>query len=109
MRFPDYQEMDEPLLCFIYLNGGSGYAIRPGFTYEPLAEFFGLTREDRRRPRSDGFPGVQWQNRLQWERQRLINQGFVDGSTPGIWRLSPAGVNRASRLVSRYRALRLSI
>ena len=108
MSFPDYREMDEPLLCFIYLNGGADYAVRPSSTYEPLAEFFGLTREDRIRPRPDGYPGAHWQNRVQWERQRLINQGFLDGSTRGVWRLSPDGINRASRLASPYGALRRS-
>lgn len=108
MDFPDYQEMDEPLLCFIYFHGGPDYAVRPRDTYEPLAEFFGLTQEDKRSPRPDGYSGVHWKNHAQWARQRLINHGFLDGSTRGIWRLLPAGVNLASRVAAGYAALRLS-
>jgi restriction endonuclease Mrr len=104
MHFPDFQEMDEPLLCLMYFNGGS---VRPRDTYDPLAEFFGLTSKDRMRPRPDGYTGSHWKNRVQWARQRLINHGFLDGSTRGIWRLSPAGMNRASRVASGYASLRL--
>ncbi|WP_425156200.1 winged helix-turn-helix domain-containing protein [Candidatus Binatus sp.] len=100
--------MDEPLLCFIYYNGGSNYSVRPSETYEPLAGFFMLSEEDKRRPRPDGYTGVHWKNYVQWARQRLINHGFLDGSTRGIWRLSPAGVNLASNVAARYTALRLS-
>lgn len=25
MTFPEYEEVEEPLLCFIYLNGGPDY------------------------------------------------------------------------------------
>ncbi|WP_425156069.1 winged helix-turn-helix domain-containing protein [Candidatus Binatus sp.] len=88
--------MDEPLLCFIYLNGGSGFAVRSRTVYEPLAELFGLTQADQKRSRPDGHAGVHWHNRVQWERQRLINKGLLDGSTRGVWRLSPAGIDRAS-------------
>ncbi|MGH7923527.1 MAG: winged helix-turn-helix domain-containing protein [Candidatus Binatus sp.] len=108
MHFPDYKEVDEPLLCLLYFHGGADYAVRPSETYEPLAQHFGVTQEDQKRPRPDGYSGSQWKNHVQWARQRLINHGLLDGSTRGIWRLSPAGINLASRVASAYKALRLS-
>ena len=106
MAMPEYEDMEEPLLCYIFFNGGKGYSVRPADTYDPLADFFGLSRDERIRPRPDGYSGSQWQNRVQWTRQRLINHGDLDGSIRGVWRLSPQGVQRATRVSSRYSALR---
>ncbi|HVA81063.1 MAG TPA: winged helix-turn-helix domain-containing protein [Candidatus Binataceae bacterium] len=106
MHFPDYEEMDEPLLCFILLNGGPDHAVQPNVVYEPLADFFGLTKEDKIKARADGYAGRQWHNRVQWARQRLVNQGYLVGSLRNVWRLSAAGVKRASLVADKYAALK---
>jgi len=106
MASPEYEEMIEPLLCYIYFNGGGRYEVRPIDTYEPLADYFDLTQEERTRPRQDGYPGKYWHNRVQWTRQRLINQGYLDGSTSGIWRLTSKGVRRAAKIANAHEKLR---
>ncbi|NIA21045.1 MAG: hypothetical protein GWP05_03520 [Anaerolineaceae bacterium] len=103
MGFPEYKDVDDPLLCFILLNGGSDHAVSAGSTYEPLADFFGLDEQERTQPRPDRPPEPLWHNRLQWSRQRLINHGYLDGSQDGIWRLTLAGLRRAARVLDRYR------
>lgn len=102
MAYPGHDEIAEALLCFILFNGGSEHAVPTGATYEPLADFFDLSPVERTVPRVDGGSGTQWQNLIQWARQRNINRGFIlappeDGSERGVWTLSPEGVIRASR------------
>ena len=106
MKFPEYNDMEEPLLCFILLNGGSNHKVIVRATYEPLADFFGLTREERLRQRYDGRGGSQWHNRVQWTRQRLINQGYLDGEERGFWKLTPDGIQRANRVANKYASLK---
>jgi hypothetical protein len=65
MSLPEYEDMEEPLLCFILLNGGDQHDVRADLTYEPLADFFALTREERTQPRPDSHPGALWHNRVQ--------------------------------------------
>jgi len=108
MGYPEYEDMEEPLLCYIYFNGGTNYEVRPKETYDPLANFFGLSLSERKSPRPDGYGGSQWENRVQWTRQRLINNGELDGSTRGIWRLNNAGEFRASKISNRYKQLKLN-
>ncbi|MDX9755670.1 MAG: winged helix-turn-helix domain-containing protein [bacterium] len=102
MCFPEYKDMEEPFVCYIYLNGGKNHEIRPCDIYDPLADFFGLTMRDRNMPRPDGYSGTIWKNRVQWLRQRLVNHGYLDGSKKGIWRLTDRGVLLASSVVARY-------
>ena len=105
MSFPAYDLMAEALLCFIYKHGGDGHGVTPKETYEPLANFFGLSDRARTRPRPDGKPGLHWHNRVQWTRQRLINSGLLDGSTYGVWRLTLRGRRQAQRLIAKYQKL----
>ena len=39
-----------------------------------------------------------WRNRIQWARYRLVGEGLIDGSAPGVWALTPAGAEAARRL-----------
>jgi 5-methylcytosine-specific restriction protein A len=102
MAFPEHKDVADALLYFIFLNGGSDYKVQAASTYEPLADFFNLTREERTRRRPDGYPGLHWCNRVQWARQRLINYRDLDGSERGIWRLTTQGLQRASDIAGRY-------
>ena len=106
MPFPEYEDMDDPLLCFILLNGGRDHEVSAGSTYEPLADFFRLTKHERNDPRPDGRSEPEWHNRVQWARQRPINHGYLDGSRDGFWRLTAAGLQRAERVVSKYETLK---
>lgn len=102
MSFPDYEELADALLCFIFLNGGETHQVRSGETYNPLADFFDLPREERTRPRPDGYSGSQWQNRVQWTRQRLINDGDLERRGRGNWGLTPSGISRAQSIAHSY-------
>ena len=57
----------------------------PEITPEDLSAVFG----DGRTP--------QWQNRIQWARQNLVDEGLIDASERGIWQLTPAGAEAAQR------------
>jgi restriction system protein len=107
MPFPEYEDMEEPFLCYIFFNGGSEYAVRADTTYEPLADFFDLTKEERTRSRPDRPLELHWHNRVQWTRQRLINQGDLDGRKRGIWKLTDQGLKRASSVASRHMRLKI--
>jgi len=102
MAFPQYQNIADALLCFIFLNGGNDHQVNAAQTYEPLADFFALTQEDRNRPRPDGFGCTLWENRVQWTRQRLINHGYAESRGHGEWGLTPEGVSRAKSIVGEF-------
>ena len=107
MPFPDYESLADALLCFIYLNGGSRYEVRADSTYEPLADHFSLSQEERTRPRPDGYPGRDWHNHVQWARRRLINNGLAEEKRiRGLWELSAQGALRARSSVNKYEDLR---
>lgn len=88
MPFPKYKEMDDTFLCYIYFHGSNNFSVRPSDMYEPLADFFKLTKQERMQRRHDGRSGTEWDNKVQWERQRLINHSKLDGNIDGIWRLT---------------------
>jgi len=107
LAFPEYNKMVEPFLSFIYFNGDQNFAVRPYQTYKPLADFFDITQQERMKSRHDRRPGKEWENRVQWLRQRLINSGELDNSSAkGIWRLSQKGLERAKKVCSKYESLR---
>ena len=89
--FPDYEEIADALLALLMAWGGSNGELRPDECYEPLGEYFGLTKEQRTSPRPDGRGGSAWENTIQWARQRLINHAMLDGSTRGVWRITALG------------------
>lgn len=104
MLYPDYEKMEEPLLCYIYLNGGQYFKVLANSTYKPLGDFFGLSPEDQKRPRNDGYSGSGWEIRVQWTRQKLINQGYIGKSIErGIWTLTKKGVERAQKVTHKYK------
>lgn len=110
MPIPEYEELADALLAFVYLNGGDEYEVRAGSTYEPLAEFFALSQVERSRPRPDGYSGSDWHNKVQWTRQRLINHGLLYGPQHGfwrrgVWRLTRAGISRASLIAHKHRGV----
>ena len=95
MPLPEYEDLADALLCFIYHKGGPNYQVRARETYEPLANHFELTASERTEPRADGYGGTRWENRVQWTRQRLINRGYVESREHGIWGLTTLGVEHA--------------
>jgi hypothetical protein len=102
MPFPSASERQEALLCLIYLRGGPRYKMRSSDTYRPLADFFGLTKDERERQRDDRNLSRrdrrEWNLKIQDSREALIGSKWVIRSKDAIWRLTkPAGVEQAKR------------
>ncbi len=107
MSFPEYKEIEEPLLAFIYCNGGNQYQIKSDESYHPLANYFGLSEEDREKTRdelfSDGRTEKAWNNRVQWARKNLNSYGYLDKNAGwGSWKLSDFGIKAAEKIFSKY-------
>lgn len=103
MQIPEYEQMTDALLYYIYMKGGTSYSLPPKHIYGPLADFFGLSESERKEPRPDGYSGSYWENRVQWTRQKLINEGDLDPkSARGVWRLSEQGISHAAKLKSKF-------
>jgi hypothetical protein len=81
MTFPAYRDIEDPLLCYIYRNGGTQYCVRSSDTYEPLAEFFKLSPSKRMTTRdelhNDGRVELVWNKMVQWARRELKNMGVL--------------------------------
>lgn len=107
MLFPEYKELEIPLLAFIYLNGGQHYQINSSEAYNPLADYFGLPESDRFKTRNevfgDGKNEKAWNNRVQWARKSLNDYGYLDRNVPrSVWKLSVLGVEVAKKVAEKY-------
>jgi hypothetical protein len=98
MSYPEYETLADALLIYIFQHGGNTYECNASDTYEPLADIFGLSHTERTAPRADGHSGRQWENLVQWTRQRLINDGYAESRSWGVWGLTSRGVSRARSL-----------
>ena len=78
MPFPEYQDIEDPLLCEIFSNGGK---VRASDTYKPLADYFSLTDAERKMTRDevhhDGRDELHWNNMVQWARRKLNDRGYL--------------------------------
>lgn len=97
--YPPAQELQEALLLHIYENGCE---VRANSTYRPLADSFGLSKQQRTQTRdeylSDGRDECYWNNKVQWARNDLRKAGHLAPSRRGWWRLSEEGIFVAKRL-----------
>jgi restriction system protein len=92
MPFVSQRDLEIPLLRLIERFGGEA---QPKQLYDPLAEQFQLT-PDERRERMESNGANKWENDVQWVRQRLVSAGQIDPSVRGIWRITEAGRKRIS-------------
>lgn len=104
--YPPYEALIGALLSYIYYNGGNNYAVKPIETYEPLGKLFNLPERLINAQRLDGRQGKEWQNRVQWTRQRLINSDLLDGSTYGLWQLTDTGIKEAEKIADKFETLK---
>ena len=89
MSFPTQKQVEMPLLRVIDSFGGQA---KPQEVYARIAEQFPqLTSEelDERLPNSPSTR--KWWNLIQWARQRLVEEGQLDGATRGIWKITQKG------------------
>ena len=82
--------------AILHLASAVGGEIRPRDTYDPLAEFFGLNKEDITRRTSSN--ANQWRVRVGFARKSLVSKGLLDGGRPGIWRITNQGKRELSRI-----------
>jgi len=89
---PKQREIEIPLLEVLVEIGGEG---EPREIYPLVTGKFPDLREDDLAERLPSG-GNKWTNRIQWVRQRLVQQGEIDGSTRGVWRITDEGRDRIS-------------
>ena len=90
--YPPYAEVEHALLKLLANTKG----MEPRKVYPLLADHFKLTSEQRVRLRHDKDEPV-WNNRVQWARRKLVEQGLMHRQPHGIWRLNDDGERKATR------------
>jgi len=93
MSIPTRKDIAIPLLHLIHDMGGQ---VKPNEVYERLADYFGLKEKERKEMQPSGL-SRKFDNRVQWTRLLLCQQGFLDGSTRGIWKLTEQGRRELSK------------
>src|SRR5262245_13461766 len=92
MAFPKQSDVEIPLLQVVAEAGGSA---KPKDIYPVLATRFPALTAEEQEQRLESTPSVRkWWNLVQWVRQHLVETGEIDGTTPGIWKLTDAGRRR---------------
>ena len=88
---PTYREIEEPLIEELQRRGGSSRPSdrRNGRTvYEALARYFDLTSADLGETiYENGKPRSKWKNMVRYARRSLVDQGRIDNTQHGVWRL----------------------
>jgi 5-methylcytosine-specific restriction enzyme A len=102
MTYPHYDELELPLLKLIFEHGDEQYQLLASKTYEPLANYFGLSELEQTQSRNailaDGRNEPFWNNMVQWARRKLNERGYLSTAPRGYWRLSAVGVEKAKPL-----------
>jgi len=90
MSFPSRREIELPLLLEIEAMGGEG---RPQDLYPKItAHFPQITNTDLGKKTLGG--GNLWENRIAWVRYQLAENGEIDKSVRGVWRITEKGRER---------------
>jgi len=96
LSLPDqHSEIAPALLVLIFRSGG---CVAPANTYEPLADFFELSDEQRNARRKDPTKGKEWHTYVMFARELLKKDGMLDARERGKWRLTPQGSAKAEAL-----------
>ena len=105
MAFPKQFEIEIPLLETIQELGGTG---KPKEIYPRVSKLFPqLTEEDLIAKLPSSPSTFKWHNLIQWCRQGLIQKGELDGTTRGVWKLTPKGKERLKSKPSTQQAAEL--
>jgi restriction system protein len=92
MAFPTQHQVELPLLRVLYEFGGGA---APKLVYPKLAsQFPQLTEEDLNAKLPSSPSTFKWHNLVQWSRQALVEKEELDGSTRGVWKITPKGKQR---------------
>lgn len=94
MSFPRQREIEIPLLAAIAQLGGEA---RPRDIYPLVTRQFPELTAEEQEERLESSPSTRkWHNLIQWVRLVLVQAGEIDGSTRGIWKITPTGRLRLS-------------
>jgi len=93
MPIPPIEDIQTPLLHLIHAMGGEA---KPSEVYDKLANYFGLTEEEREEMLPSG--DRKFKNRVRWARNFLCKSGFLDKSSRGTWKITEKGRRELSRL-----------
>jgi restriction system protein len=92
MPFPKQTDIEIPLLQVIHSMGG---IVKPKEIYHQVAKYFpDLTLEEQNQIMESKPSGKKWWNIVQWARQTLVVKKELDGSTRGVWKITPIGIKR---------------
>jgi hypothetical protein len=97
ISWPNERDVADALAEFIYDFGGPNHRVRCDATYEPLADYFGLSAFQRSVTRdelsNDGISTPKWHNAVQWGLKQLVKRGLLARQAArGVWQLTEAGV-----------------
>jgi len=93
MPIPSQKDIQIPLLHLIYSKGGK---VEPMEVFDELAAYFGLTEEETEEKHRSG--GGKFYKRIAWARYYLCEEGLLDRSSHGIWKITEKGKKELSRL-----------
>ena len=94
MSFPKQSEIELPLLKALHELGGKA---EPKELYLKLATAFPQLTQEELAARTPSNPSIfKWHNLVQWSRQKLVEKSEIDGSTRGLWKLTPRARARAT-------------
>ena len=94
MPIPSPKDIQIPLLHLIHDLGGE---VEPSDVYDRLADYFGLNEKERQVMQPSGV-SRKFDNRVAWVRNYLCDQGFLDRSIRGIWKITVKGRRQLIRL-----------
>lgn len=90
---PKQKQIEVPLLEAIVELGGEA---KPSDVYPVVTRKFPiLTSGDLTKTLAGGQNN--WTNRIRWVRQNLVDEGELDGSTRGLWKITEKGKRRVGR------------
>lgn len=84
---PSSNEIADPLIKRLY---DIGEEIHISDLYEPLADDFGLT-QDQRNAKAKTTSEAQWNNNVRWAKEKLKNKDLVKSSKRGYWGMTDKG------------------
>jgi hypothetical protein len=58
----------------------------PSGAYQSLADYFSLSQAQRTLPMENSSE-IHWENRVRYARRKLVDEGVIDKSERGVWRL----------------------
>ncbi|WBH16347.1 winged helix-turn-helix domain-containing protein [Sphingomonas radiodurans] len=85
VELPGYNAVKEALHAHLI---DIGSATVPVEAYWSLAETLKLTAEQLALKRRDAR-GSAWENRVQWAKRKLVEEGIMDQGWHGVWCLRP--------------------